>query len=249
MPGTLTITFRGPFVFSVESDHIDVYAPKCEDHAAGLFWTAGEYPITGLSHSGGQHTHTIRGAGINPGGTPGTITHLPVKPGADGGILPGPAGGKPQTQHAYFRLSVPRPKIIYGTQPDSAEVVKTTSGPTGVTSTYATGVRFYYDWTVGSDVLLDVPFYQPSGSTLPPPTPINITPPSGKGLPDFGDIEIQYNGPDSGDGSHNDAISCFEQIALVAGVPWWIHYYDPNNTGALVHTATDCKAPSIILGA
>jgi hypothetical protein len=249
MPGTLTITFRGPFVFSVESDHIDVYAPKCEDHAAGLFWAAGEYPLSGLSQFGGAHTYTVRGAGINPGGNPATITHLPVKPGMDGGILPGPAGAKPQTQHAFFHLSVPRPKLIYGMHPASAEVVKTSSGPTGVNSNYATGVRFYYDWTVGSDILMDVPFYQPSGSTNPPPVPIHVTPPSGNGLPDFGDIELQYDGPDSGDATHNDAISCFEQIALVAGVPWWLHYYDPNNTGMLVHSGVDCKAMSIILGA
>jgi hypothetical protein len=246
--GTLTITFRGPFVFSVENDRIDVYAPKCEDHAAGLFWTAGEYPLTGLSQSGGQHTYAIRGAGINPGGAPGAITHLPVKPGMDGGILAGPAGSKAQTQHAYFHVSLPRPKIVYGMQSDSAEVVKTSAGPTGVNSNYATSVRFYYDWTVGSDVLMDVPFYQPSGSKNPPPIPINVTPPSGNGLPDFGDIELQFNGPDSGDGSHNDAISCFEQIALVAGVPWWLNYYNPHNTGSQVHSGTDCKAPAIILG-
>jgi hypothetical protein len=249
MPGTLTVTFRGPFVFSVESDHIDVYAPKCEDHAARLSWTASEYSIKGLSQSGGQHTYAIRGAGINPGGTPGAITHLPVKPGMDGGILPGPVGTKPQKQHAHFHFSVPLPKIIYGMLPDSVEVVKTSSGPTGVTNNYATAVRLYYDWTVGSDVLMNVPFYQPSGSTNPPPTPINVTPPSGNGLPDFGDIELQYDGPDSGDASHNDAISCFEQIALVAGVPWWLNYYDPHNTGALIHSLTDCKAMPMILGA
>jgi hypothetical protein len=247
MAGTLAITFNGPFVFSVESDHIDVFAPKCDDHLAGVFWTTSEYPITGLSKGGGQHTYTIAGKGINPDGAPKQVSHLPVKPGTNGGLLPGPAGAKPKTSYAYFHIQVPLPKIIYGMNADSVEVVKDDAGPTGAKADYATGVRLYYDWTVGSAVLLQLPFYQPANGGLAAPS-IPITPPSGNGLPDYGDIEFQYRGPASGDSDHDDAISCFENIADLGGVNWWLSYYDSPNSGLLVRPGSDCKALPIIFG-
>jgi hypothetical protein len=247
MAGTLAITFNGPFVFSVQSDHIDVFAPKCEDHLAGVFWTTSEYPISGLSRNGDGQTYIISGSGINPSGPPTQISYLPVPPGTNGGLLPAPAGTNPVTSYAYFHIQVPLPKIIYGMNADSVEVVEGDTGPTGVMADYATAVRMYYDWTVGSAVLMQLPFYQPAGSNLPVPS-IPVTPPSGNGLPDYGDIEFQYRGPAAGDSDHEDAIACFSNIALLAGVDWWLNYYASPNSGLLVRPGSDCKALPIIFG-
>src|ERR1700743_951444 len=104
MAGTRAITFNGPFVFSVQKDHIDVFAPKCDEHLAGVFWTTGEFPIIGLSRNGDGQTYIISGSGIPPNGSPTQISYLPVPPGGNGGILAAPAGTNAVTSFAYFHI-------------------------------------------------------------------------------------------------------------------------------------------------
>jgi hypothetical protein len=157
--------------------------------------------------------------------------------------------GRPVTANAWFHLVVPRPKIVYGMIPEGVEIVgKDFQTPTGVLSPYATALRFYYDWD-GSEVSLSLPAYSNpvTGRTSAPPNR-DITPPFGAPLPNYADIEIQYGSPGSGDSDHHDAISCFGQIAQLAGVPWWVSYYDAGGSGASIKTAVDCTAVPLAFG-
>lgn len=243
MAGLLSITFRGPFVFSfpaLSTGNVDVYAPKCDGHFAGIFWTDNACPVTGLDSQGGNHTYAIAGNGIAP--SAGALSLL-------GAAVVSVASGVPAAAKASFHLAVPRPKIVYGILPEQSEIVgKNFSSPTGVLSSYATGVRFYYDWD-GTEVSLSRPAYThpKTGRTSAPPNQ-DITPPYGDPLPQFGDIEVQYGGPKSSDSDHLDAIACFKQIADLAGVPWWLSYYDAGGSGASVRTAVDCIAFPLLFG-
>jgi hypothetical protein len=241
MAGLLSITFRGPFVFSIQSNTVDVYAPKCDGHLAGISWTDGESPIEGLHKGGGNHTYSITGSGVTS--NTGSIAQSGL------GKIPAVSSGSPQTQFAYFHILVPRPKIIYRVNADTVEIVQSSAGPQGATDSYATSLRFYYDWVVGSSVLLSPPVYPfPPTAANPAPPPITITPPGGAPLPEYGDIEIQYDGPGSGDPDHLDAIACFDQIAQLAGVSWWLNYYNPSGGGAQLRTGSDCKAVPLVFG-
>jgi len=133
--------------------------------------------------------------------------------------------------------------------PDMVEIVQPPAGPQGNSDGYATALRFYYDWVVGTPVSLTSPVYPfPPTPANPAPAPTAITPPAGAPLPEYGDIEIQYRGPDSGDPDHLDAIACFDQIAQLAGVSWWLNYYGANGGGPQLRTGSDCLAMPLVSG-
>jgi hypothetical protein len=107
--------------------------------------------------------------------------------------------------------------------------------------------RFYYDWVVGAAVTIQGPGY-PLPYPPHPPATVNIIPPAGAPLPDYADISVEYDGPESGDVDHKDAISCFNQIAKVAGVSWWLNYYNNSNGGPAVRSGSDCTAVPLVHG-
>jgi hypothetical protein len=240
MAGLLSITFRGPFVFVFSKDaarNVDVYAPACDGHAAGIFYSSASLPISRMAQQGHNHIYRISGTGLSSFG--GAITKL----GANLGTLPAaPSAGLPLSA---FHVVVPRPKIVYGLIPDDVEIV--TGSPTGTFQSYATSLRFYYDWTTGSAVTLQSPAY-PHPQPPNPPPPLNIAPPAGAPLPDYGDISIEYGSPESGDVDHNDAISCFAKIAQVAGVSWWLNYYNSSGGGPAFRAGSDCTAVPLVFG-
>jgi hypothetical protein len=240
MAGLLSITFRGPFVFVFPKDatkNVDVYAPACDGHTAGIFYSTASLPITPMAQQGHNHVHQISGKSLSSHG--GAISKI----GASLGKLPTAPGAG--LALSAFRVSVPRPKIVHGLIPVDVEIV--TGSPTGTLQAYATALRFYYDWTVGTPVTLQGPGY-PHPKPKNPPPPLNITPPAGAPLPDYGDISIEHRGPESGDPDHTDAISCFAKIAQVAGVNWWLSFYNSSSGGPAVKTGADCGAVPLVSG-
>ncbi len=238
--GQLSITFRGPFVFSLNSSQrgVDVYAPKCAGHMASVYFGDKEYPIYGRFMCGDTQDYVIYGNGITSNF--GKIRYRSVEGENKGETLLQPeAGCKPNFSAAHFHVSIPRPSFIYSLSIDEGQIGNP-QNPKGDSYTCATSLRFYYDWD-----LTDVSMGHPGpGGTLA------ITPPRGYPLPNYGDIEIRYEGAGSGDPDHVDAVSCFAAIAQLAGSALWLNY-NPNpipGGDLLTRRGADCLAMPMVLG-
>lgn len=233
----LAISFRGPFVFVVGDMAVDVYAPRCQGHTAGVFTARNEYPLYGLYKSGCRYTYKLSGDGISPNA--GDIAYLPPSTSSDGAFLDAPADCDINPQLVYFHIVLPRPAIMYGLNTTTVAVV---GAPSASVLDWATGARFYYQCDFSQPITLTPPF----GPA------VDITPPCGAGkanslLPDFGDIDFEYRGPNVVDNDHDDAMTCFTSITQLAGLDWWLQY-EQSYSGAHVRTGGDCQAVPLLMG-
>jgi hypothetical protein len=233
----LAITFRGPFVFAVCDDGVDVYAPRCEGHTAGVFTARKEFPLYGLYKSGYRYTYKVSAPGISA--NPKDIVYLPPSTSSDGAFLDAPLDCDINPQLVHFHIALPKPVIMYGLNTTTAAVV---GAPSTQILDWATGARLYYECDLSKPITLTPPF----GSA------VDITPPSGADsgtalLPNFGDIDFEYRGPNVSDDDHNDAMTCFANIAQLVGLDWWLQY-DQDYTGAHVRTGGDCQAVPLLMG-
>lgn len=281
---TLSISLTGPFLYVFQPGHIkttvDIYAPFCPYHEAGIFFSRASVSETDLWKCAQSHDPTltnadriyaVSGEGIHKN------THKPQTPTIQRhskdkednirilGVGDSSADLSPRLDKMMFGLCLPRPKYVLPLYCDKVEVVpdfKTI--PSNTFSLYCTGLRFFYEWDVGTPIVLEIPTGEP----------VYITPPVFCELPKMADIEIRYAGLDIADQNdrHSDARSCFASLATLAGVKHWLNYGDglgcPTNPGhasnscpgsALdpcaqvghlpeYHTGADCHAPIIVTG-
>ena len=59
--GTLQLSFHGPFLYRFMDKEVEIYAPKCPRHAAGLFTAKKEFPLTGRHRMGHGRRYHIQG--------------------------------------------------------------------------------------------------------------------------------------------------------------------------------------------
>jgi hypothetical protein len=259
--GMLTLTFRGPFLFVVPpatggvlSPTVDIYAPICSQHLGSVFFGDRSLSIFGNPQNGSAMQYVVRGVAPNPGVISfqwnfGLSTNsIFVSPDSS---TP-PVAAKLNPSFAYFRVTAPRPKIFYAMDMvTDTEVVKSGT-PTNTFNSLLTAFRLYYDWDAITQITLTAP---PNVSAVP----FAITPPAGQPHPgspasflplaDTGDVEFEYEGPGMADPDHQDASSCFNQLALLAGLNWFLNFDNSGGSGgAQFHTGSDCTAVPLILG-
>jgi len=258
--GVLTITFRGPFLVVIPppqgataSTTAEIYAPKCADHRGSIFYGDGSLPIHGRHRAGDGQQYVLTGP---PAGTGRISCQWNTNLATASPILspethaPGTAY-TPALANAYFRITVPRPKIFYGLNLVRDTEVVTQGSARQNFPYWATSFRLYYDWDLTTPIQLKPPVN--AGSTA-----CYITPPVGKPaagspggwlpLADSGDIEVRFQGPSLSDPDHQDASDCFNAIAQLAGLPWWLNFKHAAVGGAQDHTGSDCMAVPILAG-
>jgi hypothetical protein len=265
--GTLTLTFRGPFLFvvppplddGIPSPFVHIYAPQCAGHLGSVFFGDGAYPIYGRCQYGGSYTYRL--TGVNPPDS-GIISYQwdyatsgSVSPILSPDSMDNPPQYAATFPTAYFHIRVPRPKIFYALNTvNDTDIVTGASIPDPSGIRWLTAFRLYYDWDAATPAPIRL---FPPVTVLPKDTWWDITPPVGgplaqmpEWLPlaDAGDIEFQYEGPVMGDPDHQDASACFNQLAKLAGLPWWLSFNSAGGGGAAFRTGSDCLALSMVLG-
>jgi hypothetical protein len=242
--GILQLSFCGPFFYDLRlgdpynpPGKVSIYAPKCPGHKAGIFTAKNEYPIRGRFKNGNQRVFTLSGGvfahhDVSTPPVPCDSTKLILHSTPNTPIAP---------QNASFRLEVPVPQYIYPLNPSpELEVVKPPDyAPTGDRHRYATGLRFYYEAHLDREItLLDGP---------------NVV-----WYSDFdqvccdeirnSDVVVRSADPTITDPDHDDAISCFDLIAGIAGVGWWLTFENPQSpaaTSGFAKGGADCLAPAV----
>jgi hypothetical protein len=261
---TLSITFQGPFLFDFkdspkDDQTVDIYAPYCPYHEAGIFFGDSAYSETDLGNAppvGGNplgqkvpRRYFIAGPGIEPcAEVPNQI--YPLNPPRRAGIVPfndpilKPLASDSLTLNpgkVMFQLTVPRPTHVYPLYCDVVKIVKSfdeAPGQTSLMEVHATGLRFLYAWDSTTSIYLYAPGTDPSKSTPPTTGVYNITPAAAGTcdlLPNHGAIDIRYQGLELLDRNdpHADARSCFANLATMAGATeWWLNYGDGLSTPA-----------------
>ena len=255
---TLSITFQGPFLFdfkgSPENDPtVDIYAPYCPYHEAGIFFGDSAYsetdfgnklPTVGIPPVKVARKYFIAGSGINA--CPNVPNQIyPLRPPRDARIKPpyndpflkllesetrGRNPGK-----VMFQFTVPRPSYVYPQYCDEVHIVKSfdqAPGQYALMPIHATGLRFLYAWDSSTKIYLYPPGTEPSKNAPPSEIAHEITPPASgncPGMTDHGSIDIRYQGLDLLDRNdpHADARSCLASLATMAGATeWWLDYGD-----------------------
>lgn len=232
----LQLSFHGPFLYRFAPNHVELYAPKCPGHTAGLFTAKNEIPFTGRHRYGNGRRYEITGPVFGSPATQPPQFHDP-----DGTILDASKVAKPVLHKAHFCLIVPLPQIVYPLQPHEVEVVDNSTvppgQPTGSLKRRATGLRFYYQADLSKNLMVTL-----DGSNAPAWIADFDATALGH---DFADAEVRYSSDTPELGKHQDALECFDHIAALAGVDWWLSFEDPSKPhGAepFVHKATDCMA-------
>jgi hypothetical protein len=235
----LSITFSGPllFMFNKGSDTtVDIYAPYCPYHEAGIFYADGSFSETNLwncsqssvSSPASLHRHySIYGEGMEANSKAPRVLQRNYPPdNTTAGVAPvilttkALKNPKPCLDKKLFKLTVPRPEYIYSLYADLVEVVPDydPSSAKGNFVHQATGLRFFYRWDAKSQIELKIPSHKVC----------YITPPVFGELPTISDIEVRYQGLDLTDQNdpHSDARSCFASLATLAGSTCWLNYGD-----------------------
>ena len=221
---------------------MEFYAAKCPGHAAGLFTAKNEVPLTGRHRQGDSRCYRITG----PVFTPPSSVPPPRFYDPDGTILDASKAAKPAFHSAHFCLVVPVPRIVAPMRPYEVEVVDNSTTPpgkpTGRLSRRATGLRFYYEADLTKNLMLTL-----DDSPAPAWMADFDAPALGQ---DFGDAEIRYAAVTPELVEHHDSLQCFDQIAGLAGVDWWLCYDNPSKphgTQPFVKSGNDCGAPILIM--
>ncbi len=268
----LSVSFYGPLLydFRPHSPWVDIYAPYCPYHLAGFFFDDFSYSETLLWQGAQQpaslppadRAYTLHADGLIAHRGRPTL----LQPATLAGATPlyQPKTVRLQKDKVLFKLSVPRPELIYPLYPDNVQIVESATKKPKVWNQfqhYATGLRFFYRWDALSAVLLDVP----GGGS------VNLTPPLlGTLTPELdhtvSSIEVRYQGLGILDQNdvHSDARECFASLATLAGLTAWLNYGDgkgaptglapnppkPGSSSGPIQvrslTGADCHAPVIL---
>ena len=236
---TLEISFYGPFFFNLKSNPVEIYAPKCPGHKAGIFSAKSEWPLHGRYEGGNKLQYFLSGSVFTP-------PNPPVPPqiyDPNNLILDVSASAKPSYDSAHFCLLVPVPQIVYGINPSKVEIVPTNSPPTGKLSDKATALRFYYDADLSK--LATLSFYSNPSKVFWQ----SDFDSAGLGLGQA-DLYLRYVANTPEDQDHEDSEHCFEMIAALGGVNSWLCHEDsqhPGFTTSFARAGNDCRAPAMII--
>ena len=64
--GTLEVSFYGPFFYNLKANPVEVYAPKCPGHKAGIFSAKSEWPLHGRHQDGVDLKYSLGGSVFTP---------------------------------------------------------------------------------------------------------------------------------------------------------------------------------------
>jgi hypothetical protein len=269
-PVTLSVSFYGPLLFDFRprSQWVDIYAPYCPYHLAGFFFDDFSYSETLLWQGAQQaaqldpaaRAYTLHADGLAAHRGRPTVLQPATLAGAP--PLYQPKNIRVQKDKVLFKLTVPRPELIYPLYTDNVQIVESATKKPKVWNQfqhYATGLRFFYRWDALSSVLLDVP--GGSSVNLTPPLLDTLTPDLNQAM---ASIEVRYQGLGILDQNdvHSDARACFASLITLAGLTAWLNYGDgkgaptsltpnpprPGSGPIQVRSITgaDCHAPVIL---
>lgn len=239
MAATLQISFFGPFFYNLQANPIEIFAPQCVGHKAGIFSATNEAPLHGRLQRGDQRIYSLAGPiflGTPPSPPPLFNGNIIL----DASTIGAPS---PALTEAGFCLKVPVPRIVYGINPAPVEVVRAGNLPTGTLKNQATGLRFYYDADLTKDLTLS---YDPASSVIQTfkfdAAALSV---------DLDDVYIRYAGTTPEDQDHEDAEECFSKIAELAGVDCFLCHEDSQHPGGLstnfARAGNDCRAAIMII--
>lgn len=234
--GTLQLSFHGPFFYRFTPAQVEIHAAKCAAHNAALYTAKNELTLTGRHRRGNTRRYRMTGPVFTPpSSSPQTHFHDP-----DETILDVSKVAKPAVHKAYFTMIVPVPQTVVPLLPSPVEVVDNSTNPpgepTGVLIRRATGLRFYYDADLSKNLMLTL-----DGSSAPAWIS-DFDAPALKH--NFADAEVRYAPVTPELQEHQDALECFDQLASLAGLDWWLSFDDPSKpygTQPFVKGGTDCK--------
>ncbi len=234
---TLQLSFHGPFLYRFTRNQVEIYAAKCPGHTAGIFTAKNELPLTGRHRHGNERCYRIAGPVFTP---PNPLPPVRFYD-PDNTILDASQAAKPALHTCYFCVVVPLPQIVIPMIPNEVEVIDNSTNPpgkpTGVLTRRATGLRFYYEADLSKNLMLTL-----DGSSGPAWMADFDAPSLGHG---FADAEIRYASVVPEEQEHQDALECFDRIASLAGVDWWLCYDDRSKaqgTQPFAKTGSDCRA-------
>lgn len=235
--GTLQLSFHGPFLYRFMPDQVEIYAAKCPGHTAGIFTAKNELSFTGRHRHGNERCYRITGPVFTP------PTPLPPVRFYDpySTILDAPKVAEPALHTAYFSVVAPLPQTVVPTIPNPVEVVKPPAKPKGVLTSCATGLRFFYEADLSKNLMLTV------DDSSGPAWIADFDAPSLSHA--FADAEIRYAPVALEQQQHQDALECFDQIASLAGLDWWLCYDDrskPHGTQPFGISGSDCRGPILV---
>jgi len=233
---TLEISFYGPFFYNLKADPVEIYAPRCLGHKAGIFSANNEGPLHGRHHDGCNHRYALGGSAFTPPNPLPPINIYDPK----SIILDASAAAKPVYDAAHFCLLVPVPQIIYGINRALMEVVKGAT-PTGKLNWQATGLRFCYDADLTQTVTLSLQGKVIWSSDFVAPN-LKLS---------QADVYVRYAANTPEDQDHEDAQHCFDLIAELGGIKWWLCHEDFQHPGSIsasfVRAGNDCRAAAMII--
>ena len=240
--GTLQLSFHGPFLYRFTRNQVEIYAAKCPGHGAGLFTAKNEVPLTGRNRHGNHRCYRITGPIFSlPNPLPPVRFHDP-----ENTILDVSGAAKPALHHAYFCVVAPLPQVVVPTIPNEVEVIDNSGNPPqmpeGKLRRLATGLRFYYEADLSKNLMLAL-----DGSPAPAWVADFDAPVLGH---NFADVEIRYASVATEQQEHQDALECFDQIAGLAGLDWWLSYDDnmrPHGAHPYAKTGSDCRAAIMVI--
>jgi hypothetical protein len=231
---TLQISFFGPLLYRLQATQVQIYAPQCTDHIAGMFGANNEAPLIAQHRHGDKRCYRVGGRVFAP---PNPLP-LPWMYDPQNTILDATKYGKPSLDTAGFCLTVPQPQIICPLNPTKVQLIDDSGSIPLSWTPRATGLRFYYAADLTQNLTLSV-----DGST------------AGswqfafdaKALKlDFDDVYVRFASTSEEDPEHNDAMECFDSVAALGGVNWWVSYDDPTKqlgSSLFVRGGNDCRAP------
>ena len=238
--GTLQLSFHGPFLYRFAQAQVEIYAPKCPGHTAGIFTAKNELPLVGRHRHGNDRCYRLTGPVFTP------PTPLPKVQFYDQqNTILDARGANPALHTAYFCVVVPLPQMVVPTLPNDVEIIDNSTNPPGKPlgklGKRATGLRFFYEANLSKRLMLTV-----DGSSSPALVVDFDAPSLGH---TFADAEIRYASVVPEQQEHQDALECFDRIAALAGLDWWACYDQPGSDGIqpFGKTGSDCRAAIVVI--
>jgi hypothetical protein len=239
---TLQLSIHGPFLYRFTRGQVELHAAKCAGHTAGFFTAKNEVPLTGRHRHGNSRCYRIMGPVFTP---PNPLSPLRFHD-PDGTILDASSAAKPDWHKSHFCLILPLPQLVVPLIPYDVEVIDSSTNPsgkpTGKLKRHAAGLRFYYEADLSQNLMLTL-------DDSPVPAWIADFDAADFGHP-FADAEIRYASVTPELQEHQDALECFDSLASLAGVDWWLSFDDPSKPHGVqpfARTGADCKAPILII--
>jgi len=231
--GILEISFYGPFVYLLHKDPIEIYAPICPQHKAGIFTSVDEFAMPGRAHMGSSYMYMLASKAIHPGCA--TIDN-------PGDVFDASSAGAKLTSNPdapYFCLTVPKPRNIFGMNLAPVEIVPPGQAPKFELKKRATALRFYYECDFGSPVTVTPPWIDNDQNNwiLGFHRPHNAA---------HADIMVRYAASSTDDMDHEDAKDCFCRAASLLDLKHWLSY-DQKSGGAKIRAGNDCYAPIVVM--